>query len=60
MESSVAESWNPVCQSSHTEGFLLAVAMEGRPLIFVQCQLININKLESGEDQHLQYENRFD
>jgi hypothetical protein len=29
MEGSFTESWNPVRQSSHTEKFLLVVAMEG-------------------------------
>jgi hypothetical protein len=47
MESSLTESWNPMRQSSHTEGFLLVVGMEG--LLLVQFQLINKNKLE---EQH--------
>jgi hypothetical protein len=51
IESSLTEYWNMLHQSSHTEGFLLVVTMEGLYYWF-QNQLININKLESGEEQH--------
>jgi hypothetical protein len=45
--------WNPVRQSLHTGGFLLAVSFgEPLPVLLVQCQLIFINKLESVEKQH--------
>jgi hypothetical protein len=47
-ECSAPDNWNPGRHSSHTGGFLLVVAMKG---LLVQCQLININKLVSGEEQ---------
>jgi hypothetical protein len=37
--------WRPERQSFHTGWFLLAATLK------VQCQLININKLASGEEQ---------
>jgi hypothetical protein len=44
--------WNPVRPSSHTEGFLLAFAMMEGLYYWFNGQLIKINKLESGEEQH--------
>jgi hypothetical protein len=43
---SAPDNWNPGCQSSHTGGFLLVVAMKG-----LYSWLININKLVSREEQ---------
>jgi hypothetical protein len=40
------KNWHPARQSSQIGEFLLVVAKE------VQYQLISINKLESGEEQH--------
>jgi hypothetical protein len=48
------EDWRIHCKLWH---FVMPGCCSGGPLLLVQCQLININKLASGEEQH-QYEKR--